>query len=304
MLLRFGQEAVLVFFLLSGFVIFANERTRALKPAGYLIRRFRRIYPPMLVAMAVSAIIAFDNGDLSSRFSVQELLATLASVQDISSLKPGVISNPFLGNSPLWSLSYEMSFYLAFPLVLRLWARRPTLTQALVGAISCISYGLFVIWPNHFSLVAAYFLVWWGGAMAADAYLRGATNAQALAHPLSWLVLLCMIAGVATKVVGFHGAGYYPFLPLRHFAAGLVMLLVFFSPLGAALASRCVSVARPAALLASISYGLYVLHYPILVTWKRAESASGLLVAVVVLILSAYLADRQLNKYLPRAPRD
>lgn len=30
----FGQEAVLVFFLLSGFVIFANERDRSARPRG------------------------------------------------------------------------------------------------------------------------------------------------------------------------------------------------------------------------------------------------------------------------------
>jgi peptidoglycan/LPS O-acetylase OafA/YrhL len=41
--LRFGQEAVLIFFLLSGFVIFSNERTRATRPSGYYLRRLRGI---------------------------------------------------------------------------------------------------------------------------------------------------------------------------------------------------------------------------------------------------------------------
>ena len=36
-------------------------------------------------------------------------------------MTPGVITAPYLRNSPLWSLSYEVFFYIIFPFVLRLW---------------------------------------------------------------------------------------------------------------------------------------------------------------------------------------
>ena len=124
--LRFGDEAVMVFFLLSGFVIFANERTRATRPAGYYLRRLRRIYPALVAALLVSTLIAVDNGTFFSMFSYKDLLGTLASLQDIASLKPGVIVDPYLQNFSLWSLSYEVAFYLAFPLVLRFWLRFPS----------------------------------------------------------------------------------------------------------------------------------------------------------------------------------
>jgi peptidoglycan/LPS O-acetylase OafA/YrhL len=52
---RFGEEAVIVFFLLSGFVIFANEADRIHDWASYYLRRFLRIYPPFLAALLVSA---------------------------------------------------------------------------------------------------------------------------------------------------------------------------------------------------------------------------------------------------------
>ncbi|KUR75523.1 acyltransferase [Novosphingobium sp. Fuku2-ISO-50] len=304
LLFRFGQEAVLVFFLLSGFVIFANERSRALSPKGYYIRRIRRIYPGVIIVIIISTAIAIDNGDFLKRFNWWDLFATLASLQDISSLKPGVIADPFLGNDPLWSLSYEMAFYLAFPFVLRAWSQNPGQTGMIVGVVCCTAYALFVAWPNHACLVVAYFLVWWSGAMAADAYLRGARDFRAFLPTLGWLALQCAISAVVVKLVGYKGLGFYPFLPFRHFAAGLAMLIVFSSPVGKVAANWCLPIARPAAYCASISYGLYVLHYPILVDWDRAKSPAGLAMAAVLLIVSAYLADRQLNIYLPRAPRN
>lgn len=304
LLFRFGQEAVIVFFLLSGFVIFASERTRSLAPRGYYWRRLRRIYPPLLAAMLVSSAVALDDGDFGQRFDWGALWGTLASVQDIAALKPGVVTDPYLGNQPLWSLSYEVAFYLVFPLVLRCWRARPRVTEAAVGAGCCAAYALFAAWPNHLALVAAYFLIWWCGAMAADAYLRGATDVRGMRGPLGWLALLCGVAAVVVAGVGYAGPGVYPFLPLRHFVAALVLLVLLGNRPGAVLARGCAFVARPAAAVASISYGLYVLHYPLLVDWRRAESLPGFALATVLLVAGAWLADRWLGARLPRAPRN
>ena len=52
---RFGQEAVMLFFLLSGFVIYystAKQGDKSFRP--YFARRLRRIYPIYLIALALS----------------------------------------------------------------------------------------------------------------------------------------------------------------------------------------------------------------------------------------------------------
>ena len=85
MIFALGQEAVIVFFLLSGFVIFANERDRLTRPGGYYLRRFRRIYPPLIVAMLVSTLIYLDDGLFLESFKWRDLIGTLLMVQDISS---------------------------------------------------------------------------------------------------------------------------------------------------------------------------------------------------------------------------
>jgi len=56
--------------------------------------------------------------------------------------------------------------------------------------------------------------------------------------------------------------------------------------------------------MASISYGLYVLHFPLLISWKEAHSLPGTVVACVMLLTLSYIAERQLPRILPKAPRD
>jgi peptidoglycan/LPS O-acetylase OafA/YrhL len=291
---RFGQEAVIVFFLLSGFVIFANERYRAADIKGYTFRRVRRIYPPIVFAMIVSTLVAFYNGDLAERFRGSELISTLLSVQDISSLKPGVISDPYLGNAPLWSLSYEVAFYAMFPVALRLWVAHPTPALHGFGAMSCIAYAIFALFPNHWCLVIAYFSLWWTGAAAAAAYLEGGRTVRSLAIPLFWLMALTAIAGVVALIEGPHRSGVYPLLPARHFGFAVLLLLVCFGPIGGRIARLCARRAHIFAAIASISYGLYVLHYPLMVQWTVARSsAAGLAAATLLTVLLAYAVDRR-----------
>lgn len=251
LIFRFGQEAVLIFFLLSGFVIFANEHERARHPRGYYLRRLRRIYPPLLCAMILSTAVAMANGDFHARFHWSELWGTLLSVQDIAFLKPGVIVDPYLGNAPLWSLSYEVAFYLVFPAVLLLWRNARWAASHVVGTVCCVLYIWFALEPSHFALVGAYFLVWWCGAMSAEAYLHGGRSVTAMLDSYIWLLLLCFIAAVVVLKVGYTQLGRYPFLPLRHFAVAALLLAVFFGPigrLGARVAHRCRGAFAPIAI--------------------------------------------------------
>jgi len=301
---KFGQEAVIIFFLLSGFVIFANEKERALKPAGYFLRRLRRIYPILIVAMIISAAVAFDNGNLSSRFSLGAFVGTLLNLQDLASFKPGVLVDPFMDNRPLWSLSYEVAFYILFPLVLSAWVRFPAWTNSILGFLCCALYGVYVVYPNHFALVGAYFLLWWTGAMVAEAYMNGGRDVRSIGGTFLWLLGLSLIAVLVVRIRGNHGIGYYPVLMVRHFAVAALMVAALFGPLGRAIASRSSIFAKPASIVASVSFGIYAFHYPLLINWHRSQSLLGFAMAIVLLVGVSYLAERELPKILPKAPRD
>lgn len=300
--MRFGQEAVLVFFLLSGFVIFANERDRALQPRGYYLRRARKIYPPLLLAIALSTAVALAQGAFDVLFNPRQLLVTLLGLQDITRLKPGVIADPYMLNDPLWSLSYEILFYLIFPLVLRAWTAHRARTEHVIGLGCCLLYLLYAVRPGHFQLVGAYFLVWWCGAMAACAWQEGGRSVLAMRRSYLWLLALCVLAAVVVRWRGYTGLGYYPFLPLRHFVAGAAMLALFFGPIGRVCARFLERVGSWPGRVAAISYGIYVLHYPLLVQWHFAMTVPGLIVALALVVTLSYLAERIVPRYLPKAP--
>jgi len=302
LLFSFGQEAVIIFFLLSGFVIFANERDRVAHPRGYYLRRLRRIYPLILIAMLLSTVL-WATGLIIETFSWSSLFGTLFSVQDIAFLKPGVITAPYLGNDPLWSLSYEVFFYAVFPIVMIAWRRNQMAARHAVGAIAVVAYVTYLAAPNHFSLVVAYFLLWWTGAMIAKVHLDGNLQIGAVLPEMIWLSALILVAAAGVVFYGSHGLGVFPILMVRHFVVAAAMALALFTPLRGLLASLSLRIARPAAVVAGLSYGLYVLHVPLLVQTGVANSWL-LLPAFAGTVVLAYFSDSFLASRLPKAPRD
>lgn len=299
----FGQEAVMVFFLLSGFVVYANEVDRPGGLGPYLLRRFRRIYPPLVLALLLSIGVAAADGDLASQFHPSQFLGTLVALQDDSGLKPGVIVDPPFHNLALWSLSYEIAFYLLFPLLALALHRWPRATPHLVGAVSVTAFALYTVHPGHAVLVLAYLLVWWAGAAMARAFLQGRVGLRALAPELSWLVALTALAVLTTSRLGTGpGLAAYPLLMVRHFGVVtlLVALVAVAAPVlathraaSATLGRAAVRVARPAAFLASISYGLYVFHWPLLIQWGFPHAGPvPFVVAAVTLLALAVAGDR------------
>lgn len=301
LLFSFGQEAVLVFFFLSGFVIFFNEKDRSRHPRGYYLRRLRRIYPTMLVAMVVSTIL-WAMGLISAEFSWSSLVGTLFALQDIPFLKPGVIVDPYLGNSPLWSLSYEIFFYAVFPAVMVIWRRSERVARWAVPAICFVALGSFLALPNHFSLVVSYFMIWWAGAMVASLYMRSRLRLREAQPELWGLAVISALALAGVIAHGFAGLGYFPFLLARHFVFSFALLVVLLLPTRRMIAGLASPLGRAGTAVASISYGLYVVHYPVLVQTQSTQSW-WIAPALVLTVILAWIADRWVPSLLPSAPK-
>ncbi len=248
--------------------------------------------------MIVSVLVAGYDGDLAQRFQMQDLLCNLVALQDLGYLKPGMICDPFLDNLPLWSLSYELLFYLLYPMVLPLYRAYSTLTQHAIGGLAALLILSYMLWPSHFLLLACYFLIWWCGAMMAEACLTGYFNIRSLILPLGYLIAAfgVLVAGIASGVeIGRFGT--YPLLMLRHFGSAVIFMLIALSPIGSAFVKHVgTRFAAGWGWLSSISYGVYILHYPVLVQWSYAGNLTGLVVAMILLIALAYLADNRLNR--------
>ncbi|MFC4243532.1 acyltransferase family protein [Gryllotalpicola reticulitermitis] len=296
--LSFGEEAVMVFFLLSGFVIFANESDRVGDLRSFYLRRLRRIYPLVLIAMGVSTAV-WAVGVVSRPPNWRSALATVLSLDDLTA-KPGIVSGAYLGNAPLWSLSYEVFFYAIFPLVMVLWRRTPQLTRHLVGAVAVAAYLSYIAAPNHFSLVTAYFALWWAGAAAAKAHLDGGIRLGRIRVEAVWLGALTLAAVGSWVVEGWQGPTNYPFLMVRHFGVALGLLLVLATPVRTRLATLALRGAPVWAWVASISYGIYALHYPIVIQTSRVFGWEAFAPMVALTVACAWVVERRLMPLIPR----
>ncbi|MBO0360820.1 acyltransferase [Hymenobacter sp. BT186] len=99
-----GHLSVLIFFILSGYVIGLTNPIplRGKTILTYLKKRFWRIYPIYAVSVLFTGLISYPN------HSGLELVQTLLFLQIAD------IGDTLAENNPLWSLDMEILFYMAF----------------------------------------------------------------------------------------------------------------------------------------------------------------------------------------------
>ncbi len=123
----FWHPAVVVFFVISGFLVGGSALRRMRRPApmfrDFYIDRVSRIYIVFLPALALGALIdslgrtLFPNAGLyeapfmAPSFDIRYLFTALVQQQ-------GLWAPQFGSNGPLWSLAYEFWYYATFPLLI------------------------------------------------------------------------------------------------------------------------------------------------------------------------------------------
>lgn len=130
-----AQGAVMVFFVLSGFLIGKSltrniHQNNILNISSYLIDRFNRIYPPLIFSLIIVGVLyfiapyCFVTNSLEFTASDQYLARqsfeiTLSSVLSSAFFLNGFIGETISVNGPLWSLSYEVWYYIIAALMLK-----------------------------------------------------------------------------------------------------------------------------------------------------------------------------------------
>ncbi len=273
---RFGQEAVIVFFILSGFVIcYSYNKSDDKSLRTFYIKRFRRIYFPLFCSFIISIVVC------RFVFSYKELIGNILMLQDFSTAKPGAIVPSFLGNSPLWSLSYEWIFYMIFPFIFPIVKFNKNRCH-IIGLFSVLNLIIYILFPNHIFLVFSYFLIWWTGLELCEHFLYQ-TKLQHKTLISYYLVILlilgftCFIQYRTHKIIE---PGMYPYLLFRHFVFAFICLImtIYFT----SFTKKLIGIIKPFSALAPISYGIYIIHYPILV---QASFGVSPIIAVIIKIL-------------------
>ncbi|MGD1852141.1 MAG: acyltransferase family protein [Cyanophyceae cyanobacterium] len=309
-LLSFGQEAVMVFFLLSGFVMYWSLVNRPKQNFyQYFIRRFRRIYFPFLCAILLVFGIAVSKGGLMSTLGNPDfwptLVGNLLMTQELSIIKPGIHVEPFLGNLPFWTLTYEWWFYFLFFPVYCFFLKKPWRLY-IVTLYSLTNFLIYTQTPNIVSLVCSYFILWWSGLELATFVHRKSLSWKSLSPTLFSVAGMAMVTLIPVFFVEKIALGYYPFVIFRHFFAVLIFLIIAKVWYGqrSRLIHHCLI---PFGKISPISYALYLFHYPILVLWNPAILSENLWISVpvkfIVLISLSYLVEVYLQPKINKVIR-
>lgn len=302
--LRFGIEAVLVFFILSGFVIcHSTEKSQSINWKTYSILRIRRIYPVFLIALVLSyAGHCLSRGNWEKP-DLPELLGNIFMLQDIN--KPGIWVSPFHDNGPLWSLSYEMWFYALYVIIMCLVPKRAQLLAATVISCGAIAAGEFQ--PNAISNFCALLLIWWSGVHLAREYREtGAVSFRgqflsllALSIPTCWYAAASWWRYTHPDGTPIYLAAH-PFVEFRLYFLALVSVAVL--PLLVKMRWIGWFLERGIFMwLGKISFAIYLFHMPV-IKWELVgmPPAAVFLVKTAVVLLLAWLAEGCLQPWINR----
>jgi peptidoglycan/LPS O-acetylase OafA/YrhL len=297
---RFGPEAVIVFFVLSGFVIkYTYEKSKDKSFRFYFIRRFIRLYIPLFFIFLLGYLIkCYSEGALANP-EWGTLFGNIFMLQDVISQKPNVISAAYMGNGVLWSLSYEWWFYMLFFLLaskissdkLNKWVNILTITAA----------ATYVIYPFHVNRLAMYFAIWWIGVRFADTYLSGGKFSIRSILPYAYVLFtITAILGLNlaihfsfTKVYTYPLVAY-PFIELRHFV--FAIMVMFGAVIWQNLNWRGFNFFFGSfKYLAPFSYVIYISHHYLVIEATYLRFINNKVIEyglyIIVLILFSYLLE-------------
>ena len=263
-----GHQAVIVFFVLSGFFI-ASITIRSFDDGSwswtvYLINRILRLSLVLIPALFLCLFLDRLGMTLASTAAFYEhpvenlISSSVASVETVRNFVgsffyvQGILAQPFGSDSPLWSLSYEFWYYILFPIAVCALSRKlqPWLRAAYVASAVFI-----VLFIGH--TIALYFLIWLLGGAIALMLLRGkASLGTSWANTAAIVPLVCVLGISIAR-------------PLDSaFLTNGVVALAFATWMYAILEmpDRPVGTfyAKLARLLAGFSYTLYLTHFPFL----------------------------------------
>jgi peptidoglycan/LPS O-acetylase OafA/YrhL len=291
----FGHQAVVLFFVLSGWLVGGSLLNKVIGPKAmisYAIDRFTRLWVVLIPAFVLTLLIGTSTESVDPSqicYSRENEYSATSFVGNLFGLQDMVVPR-FGGNFSLWSLANEIWYYVLFPLLLLPFISRSTFTQAgasLTGAALayCLSFEIVL-----------YFLIWLLGV----AFSRIKIDCSRLHR--AGLVALLICVSVYYRLTGSNDT-----LVAESFIQDLVFSLAFLTLLSS-LQIRAdpqrIGTRLATAIgnwFAQFSFTLYVVHVPLIGLLRHAHAplaeqlspaAAGDLavygIALAVIVLLAY----------------
>ena len=287
-----SHHGVFLFFVLSGFLIGRMWWPRVALPyARFAWRRTLRIYPAFLVAFAASLLFAWHSGT----WQPSEVARAAGNLFFLNGA-PASRVVPF--NIVTWSLFYEMTFYLVFPLLL--FFARSAVTVAIAGIVAPV----IAVLTGADVLVLCWSLLFCGVLLASSEHGLRASLARVPAP----LVLLFYFAITTAAMLD---------------ALPVIVAMLAFGVAAAAIIAKSLEpgnlIARGLALsplraLGRVSYSFYLVHWMIVVLVARSVDgvlppvaatlaifAVGFTLSAIAATVSWWIAERPYFAWVAKA---
>lgn len=269
-----GHQSVIVFFVISGFLIGGAiiKNRESFNTSTYSINRLTRLYTVLIPALLLTAIIdSFLSSNhpealgqyymqWSSGPTIDNYSNTLLTFFGNFFFLQNIFVSTFGTNSPLWSLSYEFWYYVTFPLflipMLSLLKKINTKTHSAVHVTLLVIAGLILLFMPFETKIG--FIIWIIGALI--------VLFQKLQFPVSlkFLSFVIFTASLLSLKVA-------PIKSLNPHLQDLYLTITFAFFLITNLNSKYTPIHKFQAIpkiinfLSNISFTLYLFHFPLIV---------------------------------------
>lgn len=272
----FGRQAVMIFFVLSGYLVGGglwkdSRKSTALDIPKYLIKRLSRlgivVFPTLLAVFLLDSLGIFVFHGIGSGVYPQDILRTLqpGTLVCNAAFLQTAACKPFGDDNALWSLFNEFWYYVLWPLFLLAvtaaskW-RRGAFLAAAVGLLTILS----VMQNKEYALIAPYMVIWITGVFVA---IIPRPIMRSL--PLSAGLFLAALAADRLLVRRAFVDAHVGYVFLIDFIIGILFANMLVT-------MRARNTLRPPpgkqanTTLASFSFSLYCIHTPVLMVFGAA----------------------------------
>ncbi|MGQ7884891.1 acyltransferase family protein [Paenibacillus sp. WC2504] len=289
-----GGPSVIVFFVLSGLFISRSVLKSIMDNKWswktYLVNRLSRLYVVLIPALCLTVIADklashfFDyNRYIDNYSNIKEFVGNLFYLQNI-------YVGSYGSNGPLWSLSYEFWYYMLFPAIILLLRNQKKILKVVY---LFIALAIILLIGQRMSY---YFLIWLVGMLV---LLLPATSRVKNKFTMTASLLLVCLAMFMRPLVN-NGRLFVDHDTNNLFIVDLFIglslgLLIYIFMQGTAKETKPESknkwFEKTSKLIASFSFSLYLIHYPIINVvyyWAAKNGFKGLqpnLLSVLIEIL-------------------
>lgn len=284
-------EAVIFFFILSGFSIGLSLKNKSLLNSDhlntYFYRRFKRILPIYWIALLLTIVCGMAMKQISlPEYNLVNLAGNLFFLQTIKDATDAWII-PYGFNGPFWSLSYEFFFYCFFPIAYIVNARLLFKLNTSIKFVVLLLLTMVAMTLNKLVFIPyvaffTSFIIWLLGYMCSGLFLYGTRK--------DLLFIGAFLIGTAFLSFGYI---YIPSNTLMVICKGLIMASVFYfftryhtNVYMLAITHWPVKIINKLFLhIGKGSYALYALHYPILLLMDYYGLPMYMQLGILVLLI-------------------